>query len=74
MTDATHFQFDTREDQELIFSNIVYQFQTFHQLPHESIERVKLTHPAYAEKLASMYGSLLATLSKKAIAAGQSEK
>lgn len=60
----------TREEQELMFSNMVYCYDKFKKLPHEVILWMKEVDPEYAERLSHVYGDLLATLSIETTKAG----
>lgn len=60
----------TREEQELMFSNMVYCYNEFKKLPHEAILWMKEVDPEYAEGLSRVYGELLATLFIETMKAG----
>ena len=60
----------TREEQKLMFSNMVYCYSKFKKLPHEVILWMKEVDPEYAEGLSRVYGELLATLSIETMKAG----
>ena len=58
------------DEMEMMFAQMVYQFQAYHRLPNEAIVHMMTRNPEYARKMASEWADFLEALSRVIRSAG----